>query len=171
MIAEHFRWGAVHLESGRQISGPTMLCWHLMQRHGETYQHQLIRVASELKYFQRLAGENIRDALQRHDMLLHQAFVHNVTHNNTLVHSLELLGIFKISRAILPLLLFHTGGIMPRTVEEYNAMRNMMVNWAQLIDNSGPNATPLRYLTTPKNKHLLTEFISWTNKMKAIPQT
>ena len=57
-------------------------------------------------------------------MLLHNAYVYHVTHNNTLVHSLELLGIFKVSKSMLPVLLMHTGGRIPRTVEEYNTMRN-----------------------------------------------
>ena len=47
------KWGAMNQANGQAMSGCTILCWHLLQKYGEDGQHTLIRVASELKSFQR----------------------------------------------------------------------------------------------------------------------
>ena len=148
VTAAQLRWGVVNNADNQALSGCTILCWHLLQRYGEDGQHTLIRVASELKSFQRQSGESIKDALHRHEMLLQSAFQHGVTHNNILVHALELLGIFRVSKQILPMLLIHTGGRIPVNNAKYNTLRNMMVNWSHLIDGHGPNSVPL---TIPYN--------------------
>ena len=146
------KWGAHNLANGQAVSGCTILCWHLLQKYGEDGQHTLIRVASELKSFQRQQGESIKDALQRHDMLLQNAYQHGVTHNNILVHSLELLGTFKVSKQILPMLLSHTGGRIPINNPEHNTLRNMLVNWSHLIDGHGPNSVPLTIPNNPRDQ-------------------
>ena len=85
-------------------------------------------------------------------MLLHNAFQHGVTHNNVLVHALELLGTFKVSKQILPMLLIHTGGRIPVNNAEYNTLRNMLVNWSHLIDGHGPNSVPLTVPCNPREQ-------------------
>ena len=121
--AQQLRYGAINRAGGTPLTGCTILCWHLLQRYGEEQQHTLIRVASELKSFQRQSGETIKDALRRHEMLLQNAIEHGVTHNNVLVHAIELLGTFKVSRQILPLLLIHTGGRIPSNNMEYDVLQ------------------------------------------------
>ena len=152
VIGAQLKWGAQDLANGQAMSGCTILCWHLLQKYGEYGQHILIRVASELKSFQRQPGESIKDGLQRHEMLLQNAFQHGATHNNILVHSLELLGTFKISKHIIPMLLFHTGGRIPINNAEYNTLRNMLVNWSHLIDGHGPNSVPLTIPYNPREQ-------------------
>ena len=56
ITAQQLRYGAVNVADGTPLSGCTILCWHLLQRYGEEQQHTLIRVASELKSFQRQTG-------------------------------------------------------------------------------------------------------------------
>ena len=116
------------------------MCWYLMQAYGESNQHELMRIVGELKAFHRLKDESSVDSLQRHDMLVYNVGTHGVTCNIIVVQSLDLLSAFKVSKQMLPYLLFHTAGQIPSTVDQFNAMRTMMVNWSRLMGHSGPNS-------------------------------
>ena len=54
--AEQMTYGASVNNGQWQVSGPTIMCWWLMQMFGEDEQHTLIRVASELRSFKRIPG-------------------------------------------------------------------------------------------------------------------
>ena len=54
--AEQMTYGATVNNGQWQVSGPTIMCWWLLQMFGEDEQHTLIIVASELRSFRRIPG-------------------------------------------------------------------------------------------------------------------
>ena len=124
------------VNNGRfQVSGPTIMCWWLCQAYGEDEQHALIRIAGELKSFRRMPNESVLEALQRHEFLLGNAHKHGVAHDNALIHTLDLLGAFNVSQAMLPHFLIHNHGRLPNNIQAFNNMKALMINWAHLLES------------------------------------
>ena len=126
---DQMAYGATVNNGQLRVSGPTIMCWWLCQAYGEDEQHTLIRVASELKSFRRMSGERVLEAFQRHEILLDNAHRHGVAHENVLIHTLDLLGAFNVSRAMLPHLLIHNHGRLPTNIQAYNTMKTLMIIW------------------------------------------
>ena len=138
--AEQMTYGATINNGQFQVSGPTIMCWWLMQTYGEDEQHTLIRVASELRSFRRMPNESVLESLQRHELLLQSVHSHGVAHENVLIHTLDLLGAMNVTRGLLPHLLIHNHGRLPTTIQAFNTMKTLMVNWGHLLESSGPNS-------------------------------
>ena len=87
-----------------------------------------------------MQGESVLEAPQRHELLLENAHRHGVAHDNVLIHTLDLLGVFNVSQAMLPHLLIHNHGRLPTNIVAFNNMKSLLVNWSHLLEPSGPNS-------------------------------
>ena len=100
-----------------------------------------------------MAGESVLEALKRHELLLGNAHRHGVAHENVLVHTLDLLGACNAPTSLLPHLLIHNNGRLPNTLQAFNSMKALMINWAHLLEASGPNSvSSLSVSNDPRNQ-------------------
>ena len=93
------------------------------------------------------------EALQRHAFLVDNVHRHGVAHENVLVHALNLLAAFNVPKALLPPLLIHNHGRPPNTLQAFNNMKALMINWSHLLEPSGPNSvSSLSISNDPSNQ-------------------